>query len=351
MMNQGMVSIIVPVYNVENYLRECVDSILNQTYKNFELLLVDDGSKDSSPAICDEYAQKDSRVVVIHKENEGPSLTRNRGIDEAKGEFIVFVDSDDLILPEMLEKMTTAINRYQTDLCLCGFERFKEGWSKKWRLSPYSLVMLQGQKELAGVYTKSETNMFGVSIWAKMYRTEIINREHIRFRADIDYEEDCCFNLDYFRHVNTACALNDYFYRYRQMEQSLSKRYRKNTFRFLVNGYSLRRAYVEELGMEDCLKKVDAILLVVIKSTLIKIFESDMPKQEKYEEYKKVMEFDECQMVAKEFFHAKSRLTRMIAKTVVTNNPGKVHRLLLLWKNVDRVKRLLKKILRRIKRR
>ena len=96
-------SVIVPVYNVEKYLKECLDSILSQTFKDFELILVNDGSKDSSPAICDEYAEKDSRVKVIHKENGGQSTARNMGIEKATGEFAVFLDSDDLLSPNTFE--------------------------------------------------------------------------------------------------------------------------------------------------------------------------------------------------------------------------------------------------------
>lgn len=342
-MSQALVSVIIPVYNIETYLRECVESVLQQTYKNFELLLVDDGSKDSSPAICDEYAAKDSRVVVIHKANEGPSATRNRGIDESKGEFIVFVDSDDLIHEEMLEKMVKAMTRYQTDLCISGFERFRDDWRQRARISPYSLMIFQSQQELASVYTKARTNMFGVSIWAKMYRADIIKENHIRFEKDIDYEEDCCFNLQYFRHVNTAAILRDYFYFYRQMEVSLSKGYRKNTFKFLVNGFQRRRAYLEELGMMT--KGAEAIFLIVIKTTLIKIFQSDLPKEEKFQEYAEIMDFEETHEVCEAAVDSGSRLTRMLAKAVVTKNPKKVHSTLELWNVVHKSKLFVKRIL------
>lgn len=344
-MNQGMVSIIVPVYNIETYLRECVESILNQTYKNFELLLIDDGSKDSSPAICDEFAKMDSRVIAIHKMNEGPSATRNRGIDEAKGEFIVFVDSDDLIHEEMLEKMVNAVTGYNTDLCICGYERFRDEWKQRSRISPYSLVIFQSQMELASVYNRASTNMFGVSIWAKMYRTEIIKNNNIRFREDIDYEEDCCFNLDYFRHVTTTAVLRDYFYFYRQMEQSLSKGYRKDIFKFLVNGYRGRRAFLEQLGMET--GGAELIFFIVVKTTLIKIFDSELPKEEKLREYETVISFEECQAVSEQSVVSKVRLTRLLSKAIIQKNPQKIHTLLTLWSTEERLKRAIKKVLRR----
>lgn len=350
--DRGLVSVIVPVYNIERYLAWCIQSVLNQSYPFFELILINDGSTDSSPAICDEYAKKDSRVRVIHKENQGPSATRNRGIDEANGDFIVFVDSDDLIQKRMLEKMVTAITRFQTDLAICGYERFRDKWKQRHRLSPYSLVILQSRLELASVYKAPATNMFGVSIWAKMYRTELIRKHNIRFREDINYEEDCVFNLDYFRHVTTTAVLRDYFYRYRQMDISLSKGYRKDSFRFLVNGYRGRQAFLQELGMDS--NGVSSIFMIVVKTTLIKIFDSDLSKKEKMVEYLAVAEFEETQEVCATGVRSKSRLTRYLAKAVLSKDAHKIHNTIFIWKKVVRikeiVKRALKKVLRRGKR-
>lgn len=116
-------SIIVPVYNVEPYLRRCVDSILNQTFSDFELILVDDGSPDSCGAICDDYAARDRRIKVIHKANGGVSYARNEGLDIAQGEYIGFVDSDDYIHPKMYEILVGVIEREQVDLVQCGYQR------------------------------------------------------------------------------------------------------------------------------------------------------------------------------------------------------------------------------------
>ena len=121
-MKYKLVSIIVPVYNVEQYLRRCIESILSQTYHNFELILVDDGSTDSSGAICDEYALADERIHVIHKPNGGVSSARNAGIDTAKGEYILFVDSDDRVEPQHISNMIPSADE---DLVRAGFKRMK----------------------------------------------------------------------------------------------------------------------------------------------------------------------------------------------------------------------------------
>ncbi len=119
-----LISVIVPVYNVEPYLKRCVDSILNQTYKDFELILVDDGSTDRSGEICDEYKKSDDRVKIMHKENAGISDARNKGIEEAfksSSEWITFVDSDDFIHPETFERLLSANVKNGTDLSICEF--------------------------------------------------------------------------------------------------------------------------------------------------------------------------------------------------------------------------------------
>ena len=114
-----LISVIIPVYNVEEYLCRCVDSVLDQTYRNTEILLVDDGSPDNCPAICDEYARQDARVRVLHQENKGLSGARNAGIDVAKGQWLAFVDSDDYLAPDFLERLLEACERTGSDLSVC----------------------------------------------------------------------------------------------------------------------------------------------------------------------------------------------------------------------------------------
>lgn len=128
-----MVSIIVPVYNVENVLHYCIDSILEQTYTDFELILVDDGSTDKSGIVCDEYAKTDSRIRVFHNSNEGVSVARNCGIDNAKGEYICFVDSDDRLHAAFLEKMQKAMLLYSADIMVCGYQVVQNGQIVEYR--------------------------------------------------------------------------------------------------------------------------------------------------------------------------------------------------------------------------
>ena len=119
-------SIIVPVYGVEKYLSRCIDSILNQTFRDFELILIDDGSPDNCGAICDDYAARDSRIKVIHQQNKGVSAARNAALDVAIGSYLGFVDGDDWVEPEMYETMIDAMKQWQTDMVVCGSNHFNE---------------------------------------------------------------------------------------------------------------------------------------------------------------------------------------------------------------------------------
>ncbi|MBR6253598.1 MAG: glycosyltransferase [Clostridia bacterium] len=121
MNNNSLISVVVPIYKVEDYIHKCLDSIINQTYKNLEIILVDDGSPDNCPLICDEYAKKDSRIKVIHKKNGGLSDARNSGIRLAKGQYIGFVDSDDYLDLDMFEYLYTLLNKYNADISTCGY--------------------------------------------------------------------------------------------------------------------------------------------------------------------------------------------------------------------------------------
>lgn len=134
------ISIIVPVYNVEKYLNKCVDSILNQTFRDFELILVDDGSPDKSGAICDQYAKKDTRVRVIHKKNGGLSDARNAGIDVAKGKYLGFIDSDDYIAEDMYELLYTNIIKEEANLSICGIYHVYEGKEPRKKSEKYMVL-------------------------------------------------------------------------------------------------------------------------------------------------------------------------------------------------------------------
>ena len=183
------ISIIIPVYNSENTLRRCIDSVLNQTFTDFECLLIDDGSKDRSGEICDEYAQMDSRVRVFHKENGGVSSARNVGLDNARGEWITFCDSDDTVTGEWLQNAASICSG--KELVVQGFYPSNpEGFNTSGKFEKLDLPVVQG---LSYLYNCSA---FGY-VWNKMFLGRIISEHAIRFCSDLTFKEDEVFSLQY----------------------------------------------------------------------------------------------------------------------------------------------------------
>ncbi|WP_443738958.1 glycosyltransferase family 2 protein [Treponema sp.] len=212
------ISCIVPVYNVEKYLRRCVDSILNQTFTDFELILVDDGSPDNSPAICDEYAVKDSRIKVIHKVNGGVSSARNVGLDVAKGEWICFVDSDDLIEADYMQKMYEAAINNNSDFIMCGiqqiagYETLKNNYKKKIKKNTVCKNRREFLQKIIRLRSRLENAVVLHSPVNKLFCASLLNG--IRFREDLLVCEDYVFNLHYFYQIKSAVFLYDELYVY-----------------------------------------------------------------------------------------------------------------------------------------
>ena len=193
-----MVSIIVPVYNAEKTIRRCVDSILNQEYTDFELILVDDGSTDLSGIICDEYASEDKRVHVIHKENTGVSDSRNLALDAARGTYLQFLDADDWITPNATRLFLETALRYQCDMVISDFYRVVgERVSHKGAIEEDGLLT---KAEFAAQMMENPADFYYGVLWNKFYRRDIVEKQKLRMDTSISWCEDFMFNLEYIRH-------------------------------------------------------------------------------------------------------------------------------------------------------
>jgi len=213
------VSIIVPLYNAEKTLGRCVNSILNQTYRDFELLLLDDGSTDASGDICDAYAEMDMRVRVLHKENSGVSDTRNHGIALAKGEYLQFVDSDDWITPEATGAFVRAAAEHGCDMVIADFYRvIGERVSQKGNIEEERVMDRAGYA--ADMMRKPADFYYGV-LWNKLYKRAIVEAYQLRMDSSISWCEDFMFNLEYIRHVSRVYALRVPVYYYVKTKGSL----------------------------------------------------------------------------------------------------------------------------------
>ena len=177
MQNLELISVIVPVYNVEKYIRECLDSIVNQTYKNLQIILVDDGSTDNSGKICDEFAKKDSRITVVHQENQGAGAAKNTGLELIEGEYFSIIDSDDYIDLSMYEKMVSLMKQYDSDIVQC---LFKQVYVNKIIMRQYSTLkksctVLTRQKYLQHFLSDWKFAIFATKIFKTSFEIPIIS--------------------------------------------------------------------------------------------------------------------------------------------------------------------------------
>lgn len=213
------VSIVVPVYNVEDYLDRCIESIVNQTYNNLEIILVDDASPDNCPAMCDEWAEKDSRIKVIHKLNNGVSAARNAGLDIVSGEYVTFVDSDDYIACDMIEKMMRRAEKDCTDAVVCGIcDDYGDELKKE------SLVFEDR------IYSKNEilenfiADVIRGEVCAKLIKSEIVRL--VRFDENISFSEDLLFNYQIFKKcLSVSCMKEHFYFYYRKREGAATAQY------------------------------------------------------------------------------------------------------------------------------
>lgn len=215
------ISIIVPVYNVEPYLRRCVDSILAQTFKDFELILIDDGSPDGCPAICDGYAEKDSRIRVIHKENGGVSSARNAGMAVAEGKYFLFCDSDDYVSPQWCEKLVRQIEETPNAWVCCDLEKVGE----------FDLYLFEDILDVpAEPKSYYQIYLMGLSAYTvnKIYSALKIREHSIHFCETGPIFEDVDFNLKYLQHCDSCVFVQQKLYAYVQRQGSIMHKYDSN---------------------------------------------------------------------------------------------------------------------------
>lgn len=226
-MKKQLVSIIVPVYGVEAYLPACLDSLLAQTYNNLEIILVDDESPDGCPAICDAYAVQDPRVRVIHKKNGGAASARNVGLDAAQGEYICFVDSDDLVCPDYVEKLFSALNAAEADIAVCGFSQMTRNNES-----------VCHSKEAPGIFSRTDyiaeflKHWTCALLWNKIFRKKVIGALRMEEGHRIDDE---FFTYKVVLNCRSVVVFDTPLYRYRIRASSAMQEFGANREQIMLD--------------------------------------------------------------------------------------------------------------------
>ena len=256
-MNQNLLSIITPVYQVEQYLPQCLDSILAQTYPHWELILLDDGSKDRSGEICDEYAKKDGRIRVIHTENRGAGAARNTGFAHATGEYVVFVDSDDYISENMIERLYMTIHKSKYDLVVCNVLRaYPDG--KNDFTTQFPDMEISGREVLAHWKTQKNYGLWTVP-WSKIIRKSILDQ--VKF-PEGKYFEDEFFSDQLFLRCDRVRVIPDSLYVNRVRTSSTMNSQKTRNYLDLIDAFQARiELYLEQSLPVDEVYKILIYLL------------------------------------------------------------------------------------------
>ncbi len=301
-----MISIIVPIYNTESYLRRCIESILNQTYKNFELLLIDDGSTDNSLKICEEYALQDERIRVFHKQNGGQGTARNMGIDNAKGDYIGFVDSDDYISPQMYEILLNDIKAYNADISSC-----RTGHSEDFKVIGTNEIKIYENDEIMKQHLKF-TEIIGQSPADKLYKKEVW--DEVSFPHMRAYEDGATIYRVLHKAKKVVCRDISLYHYIRRDDSTMTQQFSKVTFQMIDVYYQMYKD-IEEWYPELC-GSVKVNLLGAIQYC---IGESYNVKNEKAE-FVYAEEIDATKNVVKQLTYERFPLKQKLVLFLIKNN-------------------------------
>lgn len=252
---KNLVSIVIPVYNAEQYLDRCIQSVINQTYKYIEVILINDGSRDNSQLICEKYVKRDNRVQLINIQNRGPSAARNIGINISKGQFIQFIDSDDYLESNMIKVLVEEIKN-NAQWVICGYRSIHDNnyiIDRKPSIGYFDNIAFKN--EFAVLYEK----LFFQYLWNKIYLSDIIKSNNISFNEEVKRGEDIIFNIEYLNYVNNITVIDKILYNYvRLNEQSLTRSYNKELFN------DQKRIFKKILNSKNIVNKQNKNLIMMI---------------------------------------------------------------------------------------
>lgn len=279
-----LISVIVPVYKVEKYLKQCLDSIINQSYKNLEIILVDDGSPDNCGQICDSYAIKDSRIIVIHKQNCGLAEARNSALDIITGDYVLFIDSDDwLSCDSLIESAADTILRKSGDICLIPIFKFYENKNIFIKRKNYEKLSLTSSSKYKNFSLLLNQNYYKVAAWDKIVKASVITENNLRFPCGV-INEDALWCADLILHSKSVSVLNtnQMGYVYRQRENSITSNINDKCIQDSFYNINFILNKLDSLDDQDAKDLIKALYAYELLSLLGSIDSHMLTKYKKY---------------------------------------------------------------------
>lgn len=315
-MQTGLVSVVLPIYNVEKYLDRCLNSVVNQTYQNLEIILVDDQSPDNCPQLCEQWAQKDSRIKVVHKENAGLGMARNTGIENATGEYICFFDSDDYIEPDTVEKCYTMATQTQADVVSYGFYNVdSKGSVVSAHIPCCEKTIFSGNEILeeflpdllaADPQTGKAAELW-LSACGALYSLELIRKTGWRFVSEREIiSEDVYSLMEFYSHVKKAAVIKEAFYYYCENGSSLTHTYRPDRYGKLCHFYRVCMELCDKLGYSQRIRRrLDRVTLSYVIAALKQEASAPRPLKDRAAAVRQMVKDSVMQQAVK---HGKSQL-------------------------------------------
>lgn len=295
-----LISVIVPVYNVEQYLIRCVDSIRRQTYKNLEIILVDDGSPDRCPEMCEQIKALDSRVKVVHKKNGGLGFARNSGLDTATGEYVVFIDSDDWISEDHIENLYRAANDTSADAVIGSHTTAAPDgtfYRHSVKIEPRVYEDHEIRDKIVLPLIGAELSypqdvQLNSSSCMNLYNRNVIEKANIRFRSEREaVSEDMYYNVDFFCNAKRVAVIDEAGYFYFQNFSSITRKYDPQSFERTVRFYDVLKSQLAEYALErDAAFRVERTFLMKIRVLIRLITTADLPRKVKFAEIRRIIE-------------------------------------------------------------
>lgn len=330
-MQQPRVSVIVPCWSVEKYLDKCMESIVNQTLHDIEIILVDDASPDRVPEMCDAWAQKDSRIKVIHKtKNEGLGMACNTGIDAATGEYIAFCDSDDWVDVDMYETMYDAAIEHQAQLVFTGIKRINAQGEISYMQLPTAKCHYQGREDvdkmmlsiIASEPSDSTERHIEMSAKVVLYSRNLMAKHNIYFESERNFiSEDLLFNLDNLSHAESVVVLPNFFYHYYYNDLSLTTKFRKDRFeKNLTLKEELTSRYEFRELLDDFMTRVNRLFLGYARTDMLLLLKSkSISVKEKYNLFYEICKHPIWQQIKEQYPIKKMPATHRIVYECIKN--------------------------------
>lgn len=272
-----MLSVIIPVYNAIKYLPDTIESIITQNYRRFEIILVDDGSKDGSGRLCDTLAEKFQQIIVIHKTNGGVSSARNAGIDVARGKYLTFIDADDQIDKNMFSDLMLECESKNVDKVFCGFDEILEDGTHIIHTIDLPSRKLLNRNDVINTMLLSGClgDSFMNSVWGGIYKTELIRKHNLRFK-DRPMGEDWYFNMQYCDIIESALYIDKPYYKYLRNGDSAMSRYHSQQFELWLENRELRRRMSTKYNFEINLNETDSKWVTKVLFYAIQVIKHDL---------------------------------------------------------------------------